>query len=123
MMEAIVGRQGCPGCGGSGSIPCGSVDGAGMAEGICSCAAQIMWDGRTLWVNGSDGSSIARFGPAGIDIHTMTTDQLDGKSQCLHCVGADLLDLGKRGRAHPLWGEFSKALREHYGIRIPENFG
>lgn len=43
-------------------------------------------DGVTVWVNGSAGECIGRFGRNGIDIHTTIEAQTSGKPQCLHCT-------------------------------------
>lgn len=127
MKEIIVGRNTCDFCGGSGELPIvDSVDPPRVGGSApCVCAVQLMWDGRTLWVNGSDGGSIARFGPAGIDIHRPALEQLEGKNQCLDCVpaaGYEDVFSGKQGRDHPLWPEFESKLVQHYGIVIPEGF-
>ena len=36
---------------------------------------ELFGDGRTVWVNAADGSSIARFGRMGIDVHTSASEQ------------------------------------------------
>jgi len=44
-------------------------------------------DGRTLWVNGPDGSLIGRFSKVfGMDVHRTATEQMAGGRECLFCT-------------------------------------
>ena len=125
MDEIVVGREDCPLCGGEGSLPVLGLDPVrNDGELACECAVQLMWDGRTFWVNAGDGSSVARFGPAGIDIHRTAQQQAEGAHQCLDCRPATMDDVvaKKFGREHRLWSDFERSLREHYGIVIPKGF-
>jgi len=125
MDEIVVGRETCMLCGGDGSLPVLELDPARKSgELTCECAVQLMWDGRTFWVNAGDGSSVARFGPAGIDIHRTAKEQAEGANQCLDCRLATMDDVtaGRFGREHRLWPDFEQGLREHYGVVIPEGF-
>lgn len=130
MDEVVVGRLTCEICGGSGSVSSPPIDPVDPddededGEAYCSCAVQLQWDGRTLWVNDSSGSSLARFGPAGIDIHRPSAEQMDGAHQCLDCKSATVDDVmsGKFGRTHRLWSDFERGLLMHYGVVIPEYF-
>ncbi len=70
-------------------------------------------DGGTLWVNGSDGSSIGRFSKRfGIDVHNTATDQLAGLPQCLACTHSS---------AGPEdWRVFREQMREHHGVELDD---
>ncbi len=57
-----------------------------LRDGSCyRQAAEVSWDGMTVWVNGSDGCCIGRFGRKGVDIHHDATDQMALGRQCLAC--------------------------------------
>ena len=72
---------------------------------------EIYGDGRTVWVNGPDGSCLGRFGLLGVDIHRSATDQINGEPECLVCT---------HGRVSPTeWRHFVTAMAEHHGIQIP----
>lgn len=75
---------------------------------------ELFSDGRTVWINASDGSSIARFGRMGIDIHTSSTDQMNGAPQCLACTHekTDLFD----------WRRFQKLIKQHYDIDVNDSY-
>ena len=75
---------------------------------------QVSTCGNTLWINAEDGSSIARFSKRfGMDVHNSTTDQLEGKPQCLHCthIKPTLKD----------WITFRQKILEHFNIELPLN--
>lgn len=74
--------------------------------------SEIITDGRTVWVNASDGSCIARFGLMGIDIHTSVPAQMSGASQCLACTHGQtsLKD----------WRAFQLGMRQHYEIDVAD---
>jgi len=74
---------------------------------------EVAWDGRTVWINGPDGHSVARFGFAGVDVHTSLDEQRATGNQCLDC------------RAHGVdprasWERFRDVVRERHGVEIPE---
>lgn len=70
--------------------------------------------GDRLWVNGADGSSIARFSKRfGIDVHNTATAQVSGKPECLFCTH------GAASRVE--WELFRTNLLEHHGIEIDES--
>lgn len=73
---------------------------------------QIESDGTTVWVTGSSGECIGRFGRMGIDIHNEAAAQLAGKPQCLECTHGPVT-LAE-------WERFRAAMVEHYGIEVPE---
>lgn len=123
--EIVVGRETCDLCGGTGRLPILSLDPVEVTgDAHCVCAVQLLWDGRTVWANDLSGSSIARFGLAGIDVHSSFDAQLNGAHQCLDCVRSERSDLvsGSVGRAHRLWDTFERSMREHYGVVIPAEF-
>lgn len=66
-----------------------------------------------IWVNGADGSCIARFSRFGIDIHRTTTAQMAGESECLDCSH------GRPGLAE--WDRFKTGMLRHYGIAIADS--
>lgn len=72
---------------------------------------EIDSDGKTVWINGSDGCCLGRFSRQGIDIHKDYAGQQEG-GQCLDC------------KAGPLdrsdWDRFVNGMRIHYGIGVPE---
>lgn len=75
---------------------------------------QVSTCGNTVWINAEDGSSIARFSKRfGIDVHNSTTDQLEGKPQCLYCTHTKptLKD----------WITFRQKVLEHFSIELPLN--
>lgn len=48
-------------------------------------AYQVQSSTHTVWVNGPDGSCVARFSRAGIDIHKPAREQMETGEQCLDC--------------------------------------
>lgn len=76
-----------------------------------SLAPEIHSDGRTVWVNGSDGCCLGRFSRAGIDIHRDAAAQMATGDQCLDC------------KAGPTtaedWTAFQAGMQSHYGISVP----
>ena len=75
---------------------------------------QISSDGRTIWVHAySDGSTVGRFGPNGIDIHNSVTDMMNGKGQCLKCTH------GKTGPAE--WEIFRNHAKDHWNLELSKN--
>jgi hypothetical protein len=78
---------------------------------------QVMSDGRTVWVNGPDGASVARlsaFGPnseiVSIDVHRPRSEQCATGNECLDCR-KDLV--GARA-----WFYFTESLRRNFGVRV-----
>ncbi|WP_080443096.1 hypothetical protein [Burkholderia cenocepacia] len=68
--------------------------------------------GDVLWVNGLDGSCLARFSKrGGIDVHNSATAQLAGASECLYCTHAPA------GLSE--WETFRVQVLEHHGIAVP----
>ena len=77
---------------------------------------EVAWDGRTVWVNsGKTGTSLARFGPTGIDIHHDLQEQLRTGQQCLRCSHV----AGKLPGVHE-WREFCSQVLHHHGVQVPE---
>ena len=64
-------------------------------------------DGRTVWVTGPDGSSRARYGPWGYDVHHDADTQLATGRVCLAC---------HHGRGP--WPDFVALVTEHLGVTI-----
>jgi hypothetical protein len=68
----------------------------------------------TAWVNGSDGSCLARFSKRfGMDIHRSATEQMEGGKQCLHCTHQPATKAD--------WLEFIDLVELHHDIKVPEN--
>ncbi|WP_432263397.1 hypothetical protein [Cupriavidus sp. TMH.W2] len=73
---------------------------------------QVSARGDTVWVNGIDGSCLARFSKRfGIDVHRTAADQLKGGEQCLFCTHT--------GAGPGEWEHFRIAVKEHHGIDVP----
>lgn len=74
--------------------------------------AQIIADGRAVWVNASDGSCIGRFGRLGVDVHRSVTAQLAGEPECLVCT---------HGKVTPAeWALFVDAMAEYHKVVIED---
>ena len=71
-------------------------------------------DGRTVWVTGSDGSCIGRFGRMGVDVHRPFEQQLDGKGECLTCTH------GPTGDAE--WQLFVAEMLRHHEVGINDAY-
>jgi hypothetical protein len=75
---------------------------------------KVSQDGKTVWVNGPDGSSIGRFSKQfGVDVHTTSSEQMSGLGQCLACTH------GRAGERD--WEVFSSKMLEHHGVRLKRN--
>jgi len=75
---------------------------------------EIVTDGITVWVNsGEDGSSIARFGRQGIDIHRSAKEQRT-LGPCLFCTHAPTTPAD--------WKLFQEKMLELYYLRIDDKF-
>ena len=74
---------------------------------------EVIFDGKTVWVNGPDGGCLARFGIKGLDIHKTTEQQIKTGTQCIACTHhrPSLSD----------WGAFKMKVTELYGTNIPDN--
>ena len=84
-----------------------------MVEGLDYCI-DISTDGRTVWVNGADGSCIGRFSKRfGLDVHKSATDQMAGGSQCLHCT--------HEPAGPAAWSQFREQMQLHYKIDVPDD--
>jgi hypothetical protein len=68
---------------------------------------EIVSDGRTVWINGgATGGAIGRFGPNGIDVHSLDT------TSCLYCTHAKTY-VGD-------WAIFKAKMLEHHGVIVDE---
>ncbi len=74
----------------------------------------IETDGRTVWVTGSDGSCIGRFGRLGVDVHRPFEQQLDGEGECLTCTH------GPTGDAE--WRLFVVEMLRHHGVCVDDAY-
>lgn len=74
-------------------------------------AAEIFGNGKTVWVNGSDGSSLGRFSWAGIDIHHPVSMQMEGKV-CYDC---------RKGPTNLQdWSDFKSIMKARYQAEISD---
>lgn len=74
---------------------------------------EVFSDGKTVWVNGSDGMCLGRFSDAGVDVHRTYAEQAAGMPQCLDCC-------------HDLpfaeaWERFKDSMIKHYGVIVEES--
>ena len=72
---------------------------------------QVSDDGSTVWVHALDGSTVGRFSKRfGIDVHSTTSQQMDGAPQCLHCthVAPSAKD----------WRIFCELMHQHYKVDV-----
>lgn len=74
---------------------------------------EILSDGKTVWINASDGSCIGRFSRFGIDLHRSATDQMSGHPECLDCSH-------ERPRLEE-WRRFQAGAATHYGVIVPDS--
>ena len=73
---------------------------------------QVSEDGATVWVHGSDGSTLGRFSRrAGMDVHTSASEQLQGAAECLHCTHVK--------PTQEDWLVFCNLIQQHYGVVVP----
>lgn len=73
---------------------------------------EIISDGRTMWVNASDGCNIGRFSRRSMEIHRNFKDQIETGEECLNCTHG-LSDLNT-------WKNFKLGMLKHYGLKIAE---
>lgn len=83
-----------------------------MSDGqIVSNGHQVMWDGKTVWVNsGIDGSCIGRFGKVGMDVNLPETEQMETGARSLESF---------RDQTMEGWGKFCGLMHKHYGVTVP----
>lgn len=75
---------------------------------------QVSADRSTIWVHAADGSTVGRFSMRfGMDVHTTVTEQLQGRSQCLHCT--------HQPPTHADWLLFCGLMHTHHGIDVPRD--
>lgn len=68
-------------------------------------------DGKTVWVDALDGSTVGRFSKVfGMDVHRTATDMLKGKGQCLHCTHSK--------PTQDDWLQFCALMMKHHGIQV-----
>lgn len=69
---------------------------------------QILWDGKTVWINDSRGISRARYSglSQAIDVHTDFETQQSGRT-CLACGPGD-------------WPAFVREVHTHLGLTVPD---
>lgn len=64
-----------------------------------------------VWLQASDGSTVGRFSPRGIDLHNTITEQMAGMSECRMCThGATSVED---------WTFFREKAFEWWGIEVP----
>ena len=72
---------------------------------------EIIWDGRSVWVNDETGCCIGRFTRRGVDVHKTGPDQVATGIQCLDCFH----DVEP---AHA-WDRFVRSMKLHHGVSVP----
>lgn len=81
-------------------------------RGFTQADFEVTSDGRTVWVNNSEGTNVARFGTLGVDIHHTLAKQSELGVQCLYCTHA---------RPSPEdWQTFRAKLMELHGVHMPD---
>ena len=65
----------------------------------------------TVWIHAPDGSTVARFGRFGVDLHNSVSDQLAGASECKLCTH------GSTGPEE--WQLFCEKALEWWGVAVP----
>ena len=74
--------------------------------------AEVLYDGRNVWVNSAAGCCIGRFSWAGIDIHHDAMKQIELGRQCLDC---------KKGPTTiEDWRWFVEEMKFHYNVGVPD---
>lgn len=71
-------------------------------------------DGKTVWVNSSDGVCIGRFGRFGVDVHHDLKGQMDSGSQCLFCTHTP--------PGAKEWHQFQEAMAQHHEVFVSEHY-
>lgn len=73
---------------------------------------EVLSDGKTVWINAADGSSIGRFSRFGIDVHKTLENQMKGEGQCLDCTHSkpSIQD----------WERFRTAMKSHHAVEVEE---
>lgn len=66
-----------------------------------------------VWVHCSDGSTVARFGLAGLDLHNSVTEQMQGKPECRLCTHGWVNQQD--------WALFRERVLDWWNVAIPEN--
>jgi len=77
---------------------------------MISSLAEIISDGRTVWVNEASGMCIGRFSARGVDVHRSGDCQLRGESSCLDCVHDLPFDES--------WDRFVESMLKHHGVSV-----
>lgn len=72
---------------------------------------EVLWDGRTVWVNDATGCCIGRLSRFGVDVHRSGPEQVEDGQQCLDCV-----------HLPPVlaWPRFILSMAQHHGVLVPE---
>jgi hypothetical protein len=72
---------------------------------------QLLWDGKTVWINAPTGECVGRFGVHGIDFHHSVAEQLQGHPQCLACT--------HHRPSHAEWVRFRTLVRDLLDVALP----
>ena len=70
---------------------------------------EVVSDGKTVWVNWSDGCCIGRYRVGNMDIHKTADEQFRTGTECLDC-----------DHVAPTWSAFKDGMLKHYGIAIAD---
>lgn len=67
---------------------------------------------QTVWINGADGSCIARFDTRfGLDVHRTATEQIAGEGECIYCT--------HERPSRTDWLKFCEQVKIHHHIDVP----
>lgn len=66
-----------------------------------------------LWIHCSDGSTVARFGKFGIDLHNDITSQLNGAPECRLCTHGLVTEED--------WELFKQKALEFWNVNVPHD--
>jgi hypothetical protein len=75
-------------------------------------SVEIMSDGATVWVNGSDGGNVGRFSRSRLDIHHAVEVQVETGATCLNCRPGPT-DVAA-------WRRFCADMRALFGVSISD---
>lgn len=68
---------------------------------------------ESVWLHASDGSTVARFGRMGVDLHNTVTEQMAGLPECRLCT---------HGRSTAAdWQLFREKVKEFWDVEVPEH--
>ncbi len=82
-----------------------------MSRDEGDAVAEVVSDGRTVWINSAEGCCLGRFSRFGIDVHKDAVGQVEG-DPCLDCAPG-LPDASG-------WERFRRGMLEHHGVAVED---